>query len=403
MKSRRSPRTTKSSSGRVVIVGGGIAGLAAALRLAQAGIPVTVLEAANLGEGASTRNQGWLHSGAWFAPQRPELAQMCYQSLQRTIEFCPESVAENPEPMLYLLSRSETDPARWTEAWDVAGIPYQSIRSEQLFERLPGIAISQVQHAFELPDRSLRIDRLLRRLAAATEDAGGEIRSASPVARLVYEKNRVLGVELNSGEQIAAGLVILAGNAKGGGLFPGFGTQAVGADQEVALIPLKTHLVGFEPLLSPWPLCVVDADGLNHIPHPPLSVFGTHRWLRVQDSEDQRIVPEEIERIVQHVQRLFPAVRSHHQAIQWAGNTVQAMKVDDVEAAQFPLPLVIDHQQEWPAVENLVSIFPGRATLWAPLADATAELVRTKLSGAQCEVARPPWMATPETMSAGVP
>ena len=63
-----------STSERIVIVGGGFAGLSAAARLAQAGLPVTVLEASKLGYAASTVNQGWLHSGAWFARTHPELA-----------------------------------------------------------------------------------------------------------------------------------------------------------------------------------------------------------------------------------------------------------------------------------------------------------------------------------------
>ena len=42
----------------VVVVGGGFTGLSAALHLAEAGVPVTVLEAAEIGWGASGRNNG---------------------------------------------------------------------------------------------------------------------------------------------------------------------------------------------------------------------------------------------------------------------------------------------------------------------------------------------------------
>ena len=46
-----------TTSRRIVIVGGGIAGLASAMRLSQAGFPVTLFEASELGSAASTRNQ----------------------------------------------------------------------------------------------------------------------------------------------------------------------------------------------------------------------------------------------------------------------------------------------------------------------------------------------------------
>ena len=79
-----------STSEQILIVGGGLAGCALAARLAQAGLPVVLLEASSrLGELASTRNQGWLHSGGIFAVDHLELARVCYRSLQQTIAFCP--------------------------------------------------------------------------------------------------------------------------------------------------------------------------------------------------------------------------------------------------------------------------------------------------------------------------
>src|SRR4029453_7198605 len=53
---------------RVAIIGGGYAGLAAALQLAKDGVEAVVLEAAQPGFGASTRNGGIVASrcaGAW--------------------------------------------------------------------------------------------------------------------------------------------------------------------------------------------------------------------------------------------------------------------------------------------------------------------------------------------------
>jgi len=81
------PGLTKN---RVLIIGGGIAGLSASVRLAQAGLPVTLFEESTLGHGASTRNQGWLHSGGWFAKENIHLASRCYKSLQQTIQCCPD-------------------------------------------------------------------------------------------------------------------------------------------------------------------------------------------------------------------------------------------------------------------------------------------------------------------------
>src|SRR6266478_428407 len=98
---------------RVVIVGGGISGLASAVRLAQAGLAVTLLEASQLGGAASTRNQGWLHSGGLYALDSPDYARMCYASLGDTLKFCPGCLEPQIEPMAYLFTRGETLVKSW--------------------------------------------------------------------------------------------------------------------------------------------------------------------------------------------------------------------------------------------------------------------------------------------------
>lgn len=380
------------SSHRILIVGGGVSGLSIAVRLAQAKLPVTVLEASLLGSAATTRSQGWLLSGAWFAPEQPELARLCHDSLRQTLRFCPDCVEPDCGPMVYLAETSSTDTGRWTSAWDAAEIPWERVEPEKVRERFPGLAIGGAARAFELPDRAIRPDRLLRRLADAAQRAGAEIRTGTPVARLIRRGDSIEGVETNLGEVLPARLVILAGNARGGFLHPGFGAEPAGARQEVALVALKTHLLAVRPEISRWPLCVLDDGGFNHLPHPPSSVFGSNRWPPVRDAEDERVDPAEIERIWEGVRRLLPEVRraagGHHE---WAGVTVEAMPVDQIEPGRAPLPTVIDHEGERVPLANLISVFPGRASLWPNLAEQVQEAVFRKLEPIETRVATPPW------------
>ncbi|MEX0704345.1 MAG: FAD-dependent oxidoreductase [Planctomycetales bacterium] len=380
------------TSSRIVIVVVVVSGLSIAVRLAQADLPVTVLEASQLGAAASTRNQGWLYSGAWFAPEQPDLARMCHESMQQTLRFCPDCVEPECGPMVYLAENSETDSSRWTSAWSAAAIPYERLSPETLLERFPDLAISRAGEAFELPDRAIRTELLLRRLADAAQRAGAEVRTGTPVARLIHRGDSIQGVETRQGEVLPARLVILAGNARGGFLHPGFGVEPIGTQREVVLVALKTHLAAVRPEISRSPLCVIDADGFNHLPHPPVSVFGSNRWLSVRDAEDERPDTAEIERLWDHVGRLFPHVRREERTVhEWSGTTVQAMHVDQIEPGQAPLPTVIDHEQESVPLANLISVFPGRASLWPHLAEEAQQVALNKLQSFNTPVAVPPW------------
>ncbi len=380
---------------RIVIVGGGVAGLSIAVRLAQSGLPVTVLEASKLGHEASTRNQGWLYSGAWFATERVDLARMCYESYGHTMKFCPEALEPNCGPMVYLAEKESTDVERWMAAWQEAGIPFTPLAGAELFQRFPHLAIACAAEAFELPDRSIRMPFLLKRLAQAAEGAGAEIRTEAPVTKLLQADGVVEGVEIARHESLYARIVILAGNALGSFLFPSFGEEAPpGTQPGVSLIAQKSHLIAVRPEISRHPLCVLDAGGFNHVPHPPVSVFGSNRWIPVADPENERADQDEIDRIWVQVRRLFPDVTRHnHQAVEWAGTTVQAMHADQIEPGKAPMPTVVDHSAETPALLNLLSVFPGRASLWPHLAEDARRVVLEKLGASESTVATPPWGA----------
>jgi glycerol-3-phosphate dehydrogenase len=238
----------------------------------------------------------------------------------------------------------------------------------------------------------MRPEILLRTLAETAARSGADLCTGTVVARLLQEGDEVFGVETASGEKIPARLVILAGNARCGSLYPEFGTEAVGSQRDVALVALKTHLVAVRPNISPWPLCVVDAEGFNHVPHQAASVFGTSRWLPLHNAEDEQSLASEIDRLWSLVRRFFPDFsREDHTTLEWAGNTLQAMHLDQVEPGQIPWPTVVDHERERPQLKNLVSVFPGRASLWAYLAEQAQRVVLQKLETSETIIAAPPW------------
>ena len=386
------PHRTETSE-RVVIVGGGFAGLSIAARLAQAGLPVTLLEASTLGFEASTRNQGWLHSGALFARQDAALARLCYASLQQTIRFCPQCIEPGHDGMYYILSRPDSLPAEWTAAWDAAEIPFHTVTREDVAAALPGINLNEVQHVFRLPDRSFRPDELLSQLAAAARNAGAEVRTGTTVMRLLCDGGNVHGVITGAGEEIHGALVVLAAGTMSSGDLAEMHASTAGGQNCITRVILKTHLVAVQPDVGRMPFCVLDRGGFNHLPHCRTSVFGSDHWYAVCDPANVSEEPHEIARIWDEVRRFFPDFDRHKctSGREWAGTTVQAMHVDQVVPGHAPLPAVIDHRQGCPTLENLLSVYPGRATLWPHLAEETRKIVLDRLVSRSMHVAQPPW------------
>ncbi len=379
-------------SQQIVIVGGGLAGISLAARLAQSGLPVVLLEAADLGFDASSRNQGWLHSGGWFARQHPDLARMCYESLQQTVRYCPECLEPNHDGMYYLFSRIGTVHEECITAWTSVGIPFTRVSREQVARTFPGLNESQVQHAFVLPDRAFRPQILLERLAADARNAGAEIRTQAHVTELVRDRDRVLGVRMGTGEEIRSRFTIMATGAWdwSSALMP---LAELGQQSEYARVALKTHLVAFRPEIGRWPFCVMDRDGFNHVPHLCTSVFGTTRWQVVKNAADHHVNAPETELIWQEIHRFFPSINRNSAADlrEWAGTTAQMMRLDQIIPGAAPFPAVIDHRRESPRGDNLWSVSPGRASLWAHLAEDARTRILDSLDDAPLTATSPPW------------
>lgn len=370
----------------VVMIGGGVAGLSAAVRLAQAGLRVVLLEAGELGSAASTRNQGWLHSGALYAREAPDYARLCHASLLATQTFCPGCIEAQVEPMAYLFADDQA--AAWTSAWSAAGIPWKELPLEHVFAALPGLDRSRIQRAFQLPDRSFQADVLLAQLSATATRAGVEIRGDTPVARLLRQGGKVEGVVTSAGETISARLVVLAGGASGFDLAAGL--HSAESERALGLVRLKAHLVAFRPEAGRLPFCIADRGGFNHLPHPPASIFGDGRWEQVGHPGDDA-EPDRVEALRRQVAEYFPNLaESATGSLAWAGTMIQVLRFDQAEPAQALWPAVIDHSRAIPPTEDLISIFPGRATLWSEVAEMTLQRVLAKL-GLAAGAARPPW------------
>ncbi len=207
----------------VVIVGGGIIGMAIAWRACQRGMKVTVLERDMAGQATSSVAAGMLAPvvEVEFGDAGRRLLELGLRSAEMWSTFASELEADTGASVGLmgtgtLLVARDDDDARELERQLVfrqsLGLAVERLRPSEAREREPALAPT-VRLALEAPeDHSVDPRRVVSALRTACESAGVELREHTPVARIELDAvgARITGVALRGGEHLAAGQVVLA-------------------------------------------------------------------------------------------------------------------------------------------------------------------------------------------------
>ena len=220
--------------GSIVIIGGGIAGVATAWWLARAGATVTLVEKeSSLGLHSSGRNAAILRTAIAAWPTQ-ELARETARFLQEPpAGFSEVALVENTG--LILVEDERGGRPAW--AADLAERDDARLLSADELAALAPHFRSRGGPAWHLA-REGRIDisALLDGFARGTRAAGGRILSGNTVAELWTEGERVCGVHLEGGESIAADHTVIAA----GGWAQSLGRAA---GSEVQMRATRRHLM----------------------------------------------------------------------------------------------------------------------------------------------------------------
>lgn len=203
----------------VAVVGGGVAGLAAARELARRGLSVAVLEDGRTGS-ASRAAAGMLAPQA-EADGRDELFELLCASRELYTAFAAAVSEESGIPIeidktgtLYLaLSAGDEEEAERRFAWQSrAGLEVERLTAARARSLEPNIS-SAVRMALRFPrDWQVESRRLVIALDAAAEHSGVRIIRAVEARGVLVRAGRAAGVVTTEGE-IEAGAVVFAAGA----------------------------------------------------------------------------------------------------------------------------------------------------------------------------------------------
>ncbi len=236
----------------VVVIGAGVQGSSVALRLAQAGRKVVVLERAVPGAEASGAAGGILSPGVEAAEPGPFYT-LCRASLDRYPAFVRDvealsgmsvglrgggtlEVALDDDHAKILAARAEKLLRH--------GLPVEVLDDAALHRLEPGVS-TEARGALHFPDETSLEPRLLVRAVYIAAARAGATFVTGQVHRIVTEGGRAVGVDHDSGRIEAETVVLAAGSwsmqVEGNGLPPG------------SVRPVRGQVVIFDtrpPLLS---------------------------------------------------------------------------------------------------------------------------------------------------------
>lgn len=188
------PQLDGDAAAGVVVIGAGVTGCACALRLAQGGASVLVLEAAQAAAGASGRNGGFASAGTGVGlrdaaavigmPDALALHRATEAALDEMVVIASDrgdADAVRRTGSLWLATAAEADGM----AAAVTNLAAAGVDCRQAPELIPPPMRRRYPRAAVFPrDCELQPARWVRALASAAADAGAQVRERSPVTAI---------------------------------------------------------------------------------------------------------------------------------------------------------------------------------------------------------------------------
>ncbi len=201
-----------NGDGDVAIIGGGITGWILARTLSTNGVTCRVYDTNPCSSFSSTRNQGWLHSGAFFVAVNddPGVVEACRDGANWLTAFAPQAV-KHTVPCYYLF---ETDAERNRVVVECGnlGVQANAVDSQTIATLEPMLrnVSPKTQYAAEMYDRPMDTTALLQKLIGDSCSCGVRFQSVQRVDDLnVSWSNDHWEIDLGGSLQASFNAVVL--------------------------------------------------------------------------------------------------------------------------------------------------------------------------------------------------
>jgi glycine oxidase len=310
-----------SNTADVLIIGGGIIGCSIGLRLAQAGLAVTILDRGEPGGEASSAAAGMLAPQSEMVGPR-DFSDLCVMSRSLYPRFAAEIEELSGQSVGYrrdgslLVALDEKQEKEHVEAYHrqtARGLQVEQLNASDVHHRVAGLSQEIRSGLFVAGDHWIDNERLMRALVTACRRAGARVEAGHAVRRFELKGQRIEGLETASeaagqAATYTAKTYVLAAGCWSGELAAQFGVKA-------PLVPCRGQMMEFEARRE---LPLVVRAGLHYlVPRPQQRVLTgtTSEYV----GHKKAVTGEGLRSILEGVRRLAPFVGDFTFCRAWAG------------------------------------------------------------------------------------
>jgi glycerol-3-phosphate dehydrogenase len=371
----------------VVVVGGGVTGVAVLRDLALRGVHAVLVERFDLGTGTSGRWHGLLHSGARYAVRDQESARECIEENTTLRRIAPHTIEDIGGLFVLLPGDDEAYAAKFVEGCRASGIPTEELSPAAAHRREPLLA-PEVKLAYAVPDGGIDSWGLLRSMAADAEARGCKVLVRHPIVGMERDGDRITAVRVHdavAGEDrtIACQWVVNAAGAWAGevGRMAGVPITMI-AGKGVMVVMASRYVRGVVNA------CRKPADGDIIVPQHEVAILGTTSE-QVDNPDDISVAPADVDRMIDMCAQMVPAIASGRVLRAFAGSRplykAEAPADADGEAGGggdtrevSRTFIVLDHASR-DGLGNMFSIVGGKLTTCRQMAEAVVDRLAERM------------------------
>ncbi|MDF2740322.1 MAG: dependent oxidoreductase [Actinomycetia bacterium] len=367
----------------VVVVGGGVTGVAVLRDLALRGVRAVLVERFDLGTGTSGRWHGLLHSGARYAVRDQESARECIEENTTLRRIAPHTIEDIGGLFVLLPGDDEAYADKFVEGCRASGIPTEELSQAAAHRREPLLS-PDVKLAFAVPDGGIDSWSLLRSMAADAEARGCKVLVRHPLVGVERDGDRITAVRVHdavAGQDRTIGCQWVV-NAAG---------AWAGEVGRMARVPL-TMIAGkgvMVVMASRYVRGVVNAcrkpaDGDIIVPQHEVAILGTTSE-QVPSADDISVPPADVDRMIDMCAQMVPAIASGRVLRAFAGSRPlykpEAPAGGDGGGDTREVSrtfTVLDHASR-DGLDNMFSIVGGKLTTCRQMAEAVVDRLAERM------------------------